>query len=229
MILQNILNDFTWTDYGIQCPDAYTAKAVHSFLREAILDRHIYINKIVGFKIKAASVMRAHAGTYIARHKQLAESYPEILTMLLDKVFLDTFDTELSAVLSQGANNLNTVNFTDSNGKVVDVLYTNPDICRVIEKNCVLQVKSVYDCGYRDMRLNSKKIGSEYFPCYTDFTLAEYFKIPPLIPGSTLVPIRFYHGANKEQLRGILTKYLVTIQTGGLRKEEKEWLQNFMR
>lgn len=223
MILQNIINNYTWNPYGIQCADAHTAKIVHAFLREAILDRHVYTNKIIGFKIKAAATSRPHAGTYIARHKQLAESYPEILTMLLDKVFLNTFDDEISATLSQGPNTVNDVYFLDSNGTIVNALFTRPELCRVIEKNCVLQLKTAYDCGFRDMRQNSKKIGPEYFPCYTDFSIADYVKVLPIKPGDTLVPIRYYHGANPDMLKQILTNYMIYIQSGSVKRSEKWW------
>lgn len=230
MLLQNILSNYDWSPYGIICPDAITAKIVHTFMREAVLDRHIYINKIIGFKIKSAATERAHAGTYIARHKQLAESYPEIMTMLLDKVFLSTTETEIKTMLSAGNNTTDKLEFlAGSDNSRVDVLASNPNVCRVLDKQCILQMKTVYDCGYRDMRLNSKKIGSEYFPCYTDFSLSDYVKVPPLIPGQTIVPIRYYNGMTIEKFKDILVKYLVTIQTGGIRKEEKEWLQNFMQ
>ena len=81
MILETVLNKLEWTPYGIQCPDIMTAKIVHKFVREAVLDRHIYLNKVIGFTINTNNTFRPFAGTYIARHKQIGESYPEIMVV----------------------------------------------------------------------------------------------------------------------------------------------------
>ena len=86
-MLKKILNELQWTPYGIACPDAKTAHTVHKFLREAVLDRHIYLSKIIGFAVKSSTHFSVYSGTYIARHVQLGESYPELTVKLSDKIY----------------------------------------------------------------------------------------------------------------------------------------------
>lgn len=228
MILEDILNKLTWSPYGIQCPDIYTAKLVHKFMREAVLDRHIYISKVIGFAVKTNNTFRPFAGTYIARHKQIGESYPEVMVNLLDKVFLNTSKTQLDTILSVGSNTTLNCNFDDGEGNIVDVLSTKPDICRCLDKQTVFRVKLQYDCGFRDMARNTKDLKPEFFPCYTDFSLADYVRILPMQPGTVLVPIRYYNGMTEEKFKDILGKWLLYIQTKSLKGEESLWLQSFM-
>lgn len=227
MIVDKILNELQWTPYGIQCPSTEIAWQVHKFLREAILDYHLYVTKIIGFRINSNNTFRSHAGTYIARHMQIGESYPELLVKMLDKVFLDIGTQDLTAMLHAGANTLPDTTFTNERNEIVKTLYTDPELCRVIEKDCMLQVKTLYSCGHNSMQQNSKQIGSEYFPCYTDFSVMDYFRVLPIQPNDTLVPIRSYNGATLDDLKTILIKYLLHINMSGIRKDELTWVQSF--
>lgn len=229
MILKDIIYSYAWTPYGIVCPDVNSMKLAHKFLREAILDRHLYVCKVIGFEIKSNVMSRAHAGTYIARHKQIAESYPEIMLNLQDKVFLTPNSKDLQCELKSGENKITTVGFMDADKNPVPALYTREDICRVIDKTCTLKLKVVYDCGYRYCQQNSKKVGSECFPSYTDFSVHEFFRILPPEPSGTTINLRYYNGATEASLKQLLAQYWSAIQSGSLRKEEREWLQNFMR
>lgn len=228
MLLETILNKLEWTPYGIACPNPETAKIVHKFMREAVLDRHIYLSKVIGFTINSNNTFRPYAGTYIARHKQIGESYPEIMVMLQDKVFVNTSCNELTAALGTGMNTVLTSPFQSDRDTVVETLYVNPEICRCLTKQTNFKVKIEYDCGYRDMATNSKRISQDYFPCYTDYTLHEYVRVLPMEEGSTLVPIRYYNNMSIDTFKQILTKWFIYIQTNSLKKEESLWLQNFM-
>ena len=78
MILDDILDKYQWSPLGIITPDAVTARKVFKFLREAILDNHIYVTKAIGFKFDSNYTARSHTGTYIARHVQIGDSYAEV-------------------------------------------------------------------------------------------------------------------------------------------------------
>jgi len=227
-LLDNIINNLNWTPYGIECNNPMTAKVVHKFLREAILDRHVYINKIIGFSIISNSVFRNYKGMTIARHKQIGESYPEIMINLLDKVFINTSSDTLDTHLTTGMNTTLTNTFGDLRDYKAEVLYTKPDICRCLMKDAILRIQVQYDCGYRSMADNSKNLSDEFFPCYTDYSLADYFRVLPMSsPNQTLVPIRYYNGATERQLKDILTQWNIYIQTNSLKKEEAEWVHSF--
>lgn len=228
MILETVLNKLEWTPYGIQCPDIMTAKIVHKFVREAVLDRHIYLNKVIGFTINTNNTFRPFAGTYIARHKQIGESYPEIMVNLLDKVFIDVDGSVVNTTLQTGMNTVETSPFWNSCNNYVETLYTNPNICRCLTKTTNFQVRLEYDCGYRSMSLNSKSLSSEYFPCYTDYSLQDYVRVLPMLQDSTIVPIRYYNGMDTIKFRKLLSKWLIHIQKNSLKKEETLWMQNFM-
>jgi hypothetical protein len=227
MILRAIVNDLTWTPYGIQCADYKTAHIVHKFLREAVLDRHIYVSKIIGFTVNSNNTFRTHSGMSIARHKQLGESYPEIMVNLLDKVFLDSTSDFLDTLLVAGMNTVVDQPFGDLRDYKAKTLYTNPNICRCLDKEAVFRVHVKYDCGYKSMAENSKSLSKEFFPCYTDYSLADYVRVLPLTPGESLVPIRYYNGADIQTLKDILTKWFIYKQESGLKKEELLWMQSF--
>ena len=228
MILETVLNNLQWTPYGIQCPDANTAKIVHKFMREAVLDRHIYLSKVIGFSINTNNTFRAYTGNYIARHKQIGESYPEIMVNMQDKIFVNVSETVLDSTLQTGVNTVETSPFWRAYNDFVETLYANPNICRCLTKETNFKVKLEYDCGYRSMTANSKNLSSEYFPCNTDYTMHQFVRILPMDVGSTLVPIRYYNGLTEETFKSILRKWLIYIQTNSLKKEESLWLQSFM-
>lgn len=227
MIIDYILNNITWTPYGLECGNPNTAKVVHKFLREAVLDRHIYVSKVVGFAIKTNNTFRPFSGMSIARHKQIGESYPEIMVNLQDKVFLNDNADCLDTLLTTGMNTVTDNPFGDLRDYKAEVLYVNPNICRCLMKETIFRVQLQYDCGYRSMAENSKSLGNEFFPCYTDYSLVDYFRVLPMSPGSTLVPLRYYNGATEAQFKDILTKWLLHIKTNSLKKEESLWMQNF--
>lgn len=228
MILQTILSDLPWTPYGIQCGDARTAAIVNQFLREAILDRHVYVSKVVGFTIKTNNTFRPYAGTYIARHKQVGDSYPELMLNLQDKVFVNTGLTTASTVLKPGDNTMETNVFGDLREIEAKALYTNNRICRCLEKEAILSCMLVYDCGYMHMATSSHIMKPEYFPCNVDYFIGDYFRILPPRRGDTIVQIRYYHGATEQDLRDILSKWFVAIATNSVREVEKIWLQRFV-
>ena len=89
-MLDYVLNKTVWTPYGIECSDHATAKKVHKFMREAVLDRHICIRKVIGFSIHGDNGNKLYSGTYIARHINMGDSYPELAVVYSDKVFMTT-------------------------------------------------------------------------------------------------------------------------------------------
>lgn len=228
MVLDSIINKLQWTPYGIACTDTATTRIVHKFLREAILDRHIYVHKIIGFAVNSTKEFRPYSGVYIARHKQLGESYPEIMVNLQDKVFINTLGDSLDTVLVTGENNVIDQPFGDMRDYKAEVLYTNPYICRCLDKETIFRVRIQYDCGFKSMADNTKSLEDQFFPCYTDYSLSDYLRVLPMEPGATLVPIRYYHGITEAQFKDILTAWYVYVQTGSLKEEETLWMRSFM-
>lgn len=227
-MLKKILNELQWTPYGIACPDAETAHTVHKFLREAVLDRHIYLSKIIGFAVKSSTHFSVYSGTYIARHVQLGESYPELTVKLSDKIFLNTDADYLNMHLEAGMNTCIKNSFGDLRDYKAEVLYTNPEVCRCLVDETVFCVRLQYDNGYRSMAENSKILDKEFFPCNTDYSLADYVRVLPIQPGDTLVPIRYYNGCTMANFQDILSKWYIYLQTGNIKSEEKEWVSNFV-
>lgn len=229
MILNYILSELPWTKYGIQCSNPNEALLVNKFMREAILDRHIYISKVVGFTIKTNNTFRPYVGTYIARHKQIGDSYPELMLNLQDKVFINTDLTRLGTVITTGDNTMQTNVFGDLRDVTVKTLYTNDRICRCLDKEAILELILVYGCGYYDMQHSSSILTPEYFPCNVDFYLGDFFRVLPPRRCESTVQIRYFNGATEEDLKDILTKWFVTTQTNCIVEEEKLWLSSFGR
>lgn len=227
-LLDDILNTYSWSPYGIMVSDETEARRVFKFMREAILDNHVYVNKVIGFRIESGKSIRPHTGTYIARHVQVGDSYAEILVNLLDKVFIGTYATTLSAELSTGENKLPEVVFKDNEHNPVKTLYVKPEICRVLDKECRITLKTSLTCGFGSIDENSHAVKSEYFPCYTDFSVSDFFRVLPMSEGDLLVPIRCYNGATMDDLKSILTMYTYVLKTGSLKEGEKEWVSSFM-
>lgn len=217
-----------WTPYGIQCRSKEEAFKVHKFMREAILDKHVYISKIIGFTIQSNNTFRVGTGDYITRHEQLGESYPELMIKLQDKVFLHAGQVFLEVFLHTGMNNVIDNPFIGVSNKLdIEFLYENPEICRCLKKDVVLRVALSYDCGYKHMSVTCKGLDKEFFPCCTDFTIAPFYRVLPKESESTLVPIRYFNGATESQLRDILRTWNTHIKVGNVRMEEKLWLQSF--
>lgn len=229
MVLETILNSLMWTPYGIECGSVEMARIVHKFLREAVLDRHIYISKVIGFSVKTNNTFRPHSGMSIARHPQIGESYPEIMNNLSDKVFIGVNTDYLDTVLTVGDNDVVNQPFGDLRDYAAEVLYENPRICRCLMKETIFRVRIQYNCGFVSMPENSKVLTPDFFPCYTDYSLAEFFRVLPRTQDSTLVPIRYYNGATEQQFKDILSKWLVYSKTNSVSKEEALWMQSFGR
>lgn len=225
MILDEVLQA-QWTPYGIKCASAMDAKRLHKFLREAVLDRHICLHKVIGFQIASNVAYRSYVGTYIARHMQIGESYPQIVVNLLDKVFVGVDRDYAKCLLTPGMNTLENNTFNNGRNVQYNVLYTNPEICRCLTGSTYFNVKLVYDSGYRSMQENSKELSDSFFPCYTDYSLAEYVRVLPITGDPTIVPVRFYNGMSLETFISILTEWRAYIGTGSLRKEDALWLQH---
>lgn len=222
MILQDIINNLQWTEFGVICSNPQSAKLVHKFLREAVLDRHIYINKVIGYHIMSGTSIRSYANKTISRHKQIGESYPEIVVLMKDKVFLSDVKESITT-LKTGLNRMSTNTWTDVDG----VLFTDDTICRCLNGECRFKVTLQYDCGFRSMAQNSNVLDGKFFPCFTDYSLQEYVRVLPMQPGTTTVPIRYYNGMTVDTFKSILSKWAEYIQQHGLKKEEQEWMQNF--
>jgi len=227
MLLEDILNSTTWTSTGIVCSNEQVAWRVFKFMREAILDRHIYNSRVIGFCIQGTTVERSHVHRTISRHKQIGESYPEIVVNLLDKVFLDCDSQHLLNELKTGNNVIGAQKWGASREAVTEVLATNPNICRCLRDTCTLKVQIAYDCGYRSMAQNSEALKKHFFPCYTDYSLQEYVRVLPMEKGSCIVPIRFFNGMTVDTFKGILAKWSTYCVSKNVKKEELEWLQSF--
>lgn len=226
----DLIMGLQWTSYGIQCPDAQVAHKVHRFLREAILDRHVYISKVIGFTIQTNNTFRASTGDYITRHEQIGESYPEMMVKLQDKVFLNAGSKYLDSVLTTGMNDVVSSPFGGfGSDNITEVLYENPETCRCLKKETILRVAIMYDCGYKHASENCKNFDKTFYPCNTDFSLAPFFRVLPMVPGSVLVPIRYYNGATESQLKDILNKWSLYMKTGSIKEVERLWWQDFVR
>lgn len=220
-----------WVAEGISCNNVQTAKIVHKFLREAILDRHLPVTKVIGFKIKSSNTFRVAQSTYIARHKQIGESYPEIMNNLSDKVWLDVGSNDAHIPLNTGMNTLENTMVQPNHQFTVDtpptVLYVNPNICRCLQKTADLEIILKIGTGYSSMAANSKEIDSSYFPCSTDFSVAEFFRILPFTSETNVVPIRYYNGATPEVLKQLLNLWKTEMEYKVIERGDRRWLSAF--
>lgn len=227
-MLNTILDKLQWTPYGIECGSPELAKVVHKFLREAVLDRHIFVTKVVGFTITSNSKTDVVTGNYIARHSQIGESYPEIMVNLLDKLFLDVNDDYSDMLLMTGMNTCENNSFGDLRDFKAQMLYLNPAICRCLTGNTILRVRLTYDCGYKSMAENSKLLTNEFFPCYTDYSISEFVRVLPMVQPSSLVPIRYYNGMTIDIFKNILAKWNIYLMSNNVKSEEKTWVSHFV-
>lgn len=223
-----LISELPWTPYGIQCPDSKTAHYVHKFLREAVLDRHIYTTKVAGFTIETNNTFRASTGDYITRHEQIGESYPELMVKLQDKLFLNAGKNQLDIILETGMNTVDNIKIDDGeHNRTIEILYVKPDICRCLKKETILRVSLLYDCGYKHMSETCKGLDSSFFPCNIDFGISAFYRVLPMQLNDTLVPIRYYNGATEAQFKDILKKWMIYCNTGNIKEEEELWLQSF--
>lgn len=228
-LLDTILNDLQWSDEGIICRDYAEKKLVHKFMREAVLDRYIYNARIAGVCVSTADSKTSVAKTYISKHNSIGESYAELTSQLSDKVFFLTSNQVLTVSLNKGANKIEDVSFIRG-GSPVSRLYVNDNVCRALHDNVVLSVFVTYDYGYKSMADNSKAIksqhSSKYFPCNTDYSLAQYVRVLPPTQDS-VVHMRFYNGMNPEYFKLILENWKKVIELGKMPEEVQKWLKTY--
>lgn len=227
MIIDFVLNNCTWTPYGISCPNANDALTVHKFLREAILDRHLYVCKVIGFEMHSPVAFRSHAGTYIARDVLAADSYPEIMVNMQKMFFLYNKSCIARSSCYGG------IVYTDKTDFVVDgrdclqVINTDNYLMRVLDKYLLLNLQISYDCGYRSPAKNSKTLDKQFFPCCTDFYVGDYFRVLPPQFGSKDIRINYYYDCTQETLRTLLENWGNLVRNRDIRREELEWVQSF--
>lgn len=224
------LKQCMWTPDGVICPDEQTYRRVHRFLRELILDRHLYLNKAVGFKVYSPVIMRRANDIEISRHENLAESYVEMSLHIQDKIFLDNKDNEFVVTVQQGEGTIdNSVFRSVANQLPVTVLHRDPHIARVIKQYCTITVRTSYFCGYIGVERNSKYLDSEYFPLYTDYSIQDYVRVlPPMPTDGFTVRIKYFSGMSSEQLQSLIEDYRLMYTSGKLKGSEKKWLSGFM-
>lgn len=228
-MLDYILNKTVWTPYGIECGDHATAKQVHKFMREAVLDRHICIRKVIGFSIHGDNGNKLYSGTYIARHLNMGDSYPELAVIYSDKVFI-TSANQVNLFMQVGENQISKL--AQMANPAFEVLFTNDYAGRALSQSATVCLRLHYGSGYRSMADNSKILDPEFFPCNTDFSIQNFVRVLPFAPGdttSTLVPIRYYNNMTESQFRDILTTWLIHGKSNNLNSEELKWMQSFMR
>lgn len=229
-LLDSILQDTVWTDESIICQSEEQAKLFHTFLREAILDRHIYNARVAGVAVKSTISKHSVAKTYIAKHQDVGESYAELTTQLTDKLFFIT-DNEVADIdLTKGVNKASECKFIHG-GKPLSCLYVNDLLCRAIKDNVRLSLFITYNSGYKSMADNSVAImsqhSSKYFPCNTDYSLAQYVRVLPPRPGC-VINVRFYNGMTPDIFKLVLSNWNVVLDSGKLVKEDREWLEKYM-
>ena len=228
MILERMLTGCSWDFMGIHCLDSAMTEAIYWFLREAILDRHIYLNKVIGFNVDSMYESNPHVGKVICRHPDAGESYVELVNNMLDKIFIEPFETnELKMYCHPGLNTCEDNAFQVQISQPTPCLYTNPNVITALQDTVSINVKLLYDCGYRSVDQNSKALKDpSYFPCYTDYSLNGYVRILPQRSNNT-VQLRFYNGMTVDIFKSIMERYNSILHTRFARKEELQWVSNF--
>lgn len=226
MILDDVL-ELNWDASGIQCYSYEEAWIVHKFMREAIMDRHVYLSKVSSFSITSAFKFAKPGIKSIARHPQIGESYIEIMKNLQDKIFF-TNAKSLSIELACGVNNISNVVVKDTGSNSVVNLHVTDEICRCLTQTATLKIRLFYGCGYRDMAVNSEGLTAGYFPCIQDYNLQPYVRVCPLPKGTTKVPMRYYNGLSPALLKlSIFTKWQGIVKARDITEEELKWLSGF--
>ena len=224
MLLESIVNGAVqFTDKGIQCTTPDGAWRVFNFMRQAVLDRHIYITKAVGVQfIKDVHAKASVNGNiHIEGYYNCGESYPELMVNLSDKVFILPPEHEtLDIMCNPGVVNVPDVLNT------AGVLYTNPYMLRVLSNAMVMRLTLRYDCGYRSMSYNSK-ISSSMFPFYTNNSLDQFVRVLPIEKGQTFIPMRFRNGMTIQKFMMILRNWCKAMEARDVNKEELIWMQRF--
>lgn len=225
MIFEKILHGCMWKGNTIIASSEEDAKVLHKFLREAILDSHLYVTKVIGFAIGAAETSN-QSDTYISRHSQMGDSYVEMMVNLQDKVFINAPDSELALLLEPGAVYVKE-GYVQSFRNQIRTLSTTPYICRNLSKECLLQLRLATSCGYRSIDTNSRLIDESYFPMYTYFNISDYVRVIPRREGLNYIGLSFYNGFTVEDFRTILENNYKLYQQHAMRKGEERWVQSF--
>lgn len=237
MILSEVIqSQANWDSIGIHCTDAVQFKRFHTFLREAVLDRHIPHHKIIGVSYMRGnkSLKRMRSFVNIEGNDSVGESFPELMRNLQDKIVLfDGVPTkelmECTCTVTTGPNKLPDTVFKQKDTDItIEVLYLNDNMCVVMDDVVILQVFAYYNLGYMDMARTSHVLSKSVFPFYVDYSLQDYVRVLPPPPGDTsnIVRVRFYHGMTKEKFISILSKWEQSMANIDFGTEEKLWLQH---
>lgn len=223
--LTSLLDGSTWGP-GVVIPGGVPAQMMYRFLRTAILDRHIYLTKIVGFKFTTSTPTSGNSNTSIARESQIGDSYVEMVANLYDKLFLTAANHNITVELQKGSNDVPTSQFLTSEGVQQRVLYTNPYLVRCLSGDVTLHLQLSYSSGFKSSHKNSRPLMEGYFPCYTDFSLQDFVRVLPrdrydADPG---IHLRYYNGMTQEIFLTILRSYQMFIETNVVRREDQEWV-----
>lgn len=229
MVVDTVLKECIWTPYGVQCNDDTQYKILLTFLRELILDRHLYINKAIGFRIHSTISLRRLNALEISRHENIGESYVEMSLFIQDKIFLDNKEKEFSVVVQHGDGSiLNSTVIGCQSSLPVSTLYQDPHICTVLKGNCTVFIATSYNCGYTKVERNSRFLTPEYMPVYTDYSVQDYVRVlPPMPTDNNVVQLRYFNGMNENVFRNLLTDYALAYSNGKLKAKEKKWLLSF--
>lgn len=220
-----ILNNCAWLpDGSLVCDSVEDASNVRRFLRELILDSHLYVNKAVGFKIRTAG--RAESGgVKIARYNAIGESYIELMNNLSNKVILDPSVQHIRVELHTGINTVDSCIFKSDDNREIKVLYEDPYICRVLDdKKHTLTLDMKVSSGYLDMHSASKF--TDGFPAYVYYNIGNFVRVRPSI-NSTFVTLNYYNGFNPELFKKLLEINMGRYQSAIARGEDRAWKRNF--
>lgn len=225
MVLDSVLEKFDSTTEVI-ADSSEEALLIFRFLHEAIKDSHLYISKVIGFCISVPN-SRPRTSTYIARHVEIADSYPEILRNLQDKIFLTT-EPRVSIPLSVGANTMDNTAVYKSRVPI-QCRSVEKYICRSLRKPCTLNLMLSLSNGYSDMQYNSSLLGNKYFPAYTYFYIGDFVRVLPPVPNDNVVHLRYYHGFTGADLKYILDLNKALFDARNMKEETRKWMLNFGR
>lgn len=225
MIIEELLNDESW-DTQIQCSTEDEALRMFRFLHEAIKDNKLYVTKVIGFRISETGASNK-IKTYIARNINMSDSYTEIMRNLQDKLFF-TKESHVDVQLALGENTMTNTKFM-KNRVSMSVLASNPYIARTSRKGVKLTLFLTTYNGFSSMEDNSKIVGEKYFPMYTYFSINDYVRILPPIPGDTTVRIRYYNGFRSGHLRSVLYNNNELYKSRDMKEETRKWLSSFDR
>ena len=222
-----LFTECRWDNNSVTCPNEETTRRVFQFLRQAILDKHVYIHKAYCFQLRGDAIDAKETISY--RDKNFGDSYIEILKNLADKVFIKPGREYTRMYLSAGENTLLNNNFVDEDSKPVECLYTNPYIITSFPQNAYIEVKCIYNCGYRSIEYNSTISEDLYFPSYTDHSLQEFVRVIPSISGHR-IQLRYYNGMTPSMFVKVLHDYFVYCESENnlsfIRKDELKWIQS---